>query len=307
MTKNGWIKLYRKLRDNPLWKQKPYSKGQAWVDLLLRANHKDHEILIGNKKVEIKRGEVFTSELKLAQDWGWSRHKVANFLNALAGRNQMQTPRKCDASSQIGTPKRTSKYTLLSIVNWQLYQSESIRKDTKKDIKRTSKGHQKDTNKNVKNDKNEKESKPKPCEAENLASPPSLPEHPARGGEKTKAVPEQTATQPEMSQIREVFTYWQQTFNHPKALLSKDRVGKIRSRLREDYTIPQLKRSIDGCKASKYHMGDNKYGKVYDSIGLIFRSAEKVEDFWGYLEKKKPESPTAKKLRELKEKELKKL
>ena len=123
-----------------------------------------------------------------------------------------------------------------------------------------------------------KESKPKPCEAENLASLSSLPEHPARQGEKRK--------ESEMSQIREVFTYWQQTFNHPKALLSKDRAGKIRSRLREDYTIPQLKRSIDGCKASPYHMGDNDSGKVYDSIGLIFRSAEKVEDFWGYLKKK---------------------
>ena len=123
-----------------------------------------------------------------------------------------------------------------------------------------------------------KESKPKPCEAENLASPSSLPGHPARQGKETKEA--------EMSQIRQVFKYWQQTFNHPKALLSKDRAGKIRARLRNGYDPSQLKRAIDGCKASSYHMGDNDAGKVYDSISLIFRNAEKLEDFWGYLKKK---------------------
>lgn len=91
------------------------------------------------------------------------------------------------------------------------------------------------------------------------------------------------------SDVLEVFNYWKQTFNHPKALLSSDRQRKIKARLREGYTISQLKQAIDGCRASPYHMGDNNSGRTYDTIGLIFRNAEKVEFFWGYLEKKKEE------------------
>ena len=138
---NGWIRLYRKIRDNPMWKKKPFSKGQAWVDLLLRANHKEGKVIVGTELIEVLPGQIFTSEKHLSEDWGWSRHKVANFLNALAGLNRMQTLRKSSASCQIGTPKRTSKYTIITLTNWELYQSDDSEKDIKKDIKRTSKGH----------------------------------------------------------------------------------------------------------------------------------------------------------------------
>ena len=37
----GWIKLHRTLQDNKLWYSEPLTKGQAWVDLILLANHKD--------------------------------------------------------------------------------------------------------------------------------------------------------------------------------------------------------------------------------------------------------------------------
>jgi len=35
-------------------------------------------------------------------------------------------------------------------------------------------------------------------------------------------------------------------------------------------------------------MGDNDGGKVYDSIGLIFRNDDKVEQFIGYTTKASP-------------------
>lgn len=311
MAKSGWIKLHRKLKESEIWKgHQPFDKRSAWLDLLLRATHKPSLILVKNQQIKVKPGQFFVSQKGLSESWNWSRHKVANFLNVLAGKNRNkmnQMITKSEPIAKIGTAKRTYLGFIITIVNWELYQSDNSNKDTKKDTKRdtngTPTGHKQECTKNV------KESKPKPCEAKNLASPPSLPEYPARQGKKERSlVLEQTTTQEEetipkseMSQIREVFKYWQEVFEHPKALLSKDRVGKIRSRLREDYTIPQLKRSIDGCKASSYHMGDNKHGKVYDSIGLIFRSAEKVEDFWGYL--KKRESPSARKLKQLREKE----
>ena len=38
MAKTGsYIKLDRGLKNNSLWLEKPFSKGQAWVDLLMLA------------------------------------------------------------------------------------------------------------------------------------------------------------------------------------------------------------------------------------------------------------------------------
>ena len=72
----GWIKIHRDLLDNELWSDKPFTKGQAWVDLLLLANHRDKNVLLGNCTELVERGSFITSELKLMERWGWGRKKV---------------------------------------------------------------------------------------------------------------------------------------------------------------------------------------------------------------------------------------
>ncbi len=143
---NGWIKLHRKIRENEIWEKEPFNKRSAWIDLLLRATHKKEKFLIGNTIIKLKAGQIFTSEKKLAEDWKWSRWKVRCFLNLLK------------EIGQIETPEKTSRYTILTIANWELYQSDNSNKDTNKNIKKTSKRHQKDTYKNVKNGNNDKKS-----------------------------------------------------------------------------------------------------------------------------------------------------
>lgn len=79
----GWIILLRTIQDNFLWKIRPYSKGQAWVDLILTANHQNNKVLIENETLLVKRGELITSQRKLAEKWGWSRNTVRTFLALL--------------------------------------------------------------------------------------------------------------------------------------------------------------------------------------------------------------------------------
>ena len=79
--------------------------------------------------------------------------------------------------------------------------------------------------------------------------------------------------------VKNIFSYWQKKLNHKKSKLTKERATKILARLKEGYTEDDLKKAIDGCAASSYHMGQNEQGMVYDSIGLIFRNAEKVDEF----------------------------
>lgn len=81
--REGWISIYRKIQDSWLWEDKPFSKGQAWIDILLLANHKDKKTLIGEELIEVKRGSFITSQRKLMQRWGWGSGRTRKFLKLL--------------------------------------------------------------------------------------------------------------------------------------------------------------------------------------------------------------------------------
>ena len=78
-----FIKLDRAILNHWLWKEKPFSKGQAWIDLLLIANYADEKKLDGDTVMIYKRGSIPRSVASLANRWGWNRKTVKNFLLAL--------------------------------------------------------------------------------------------------------------------------------------------------------------------------------------------------------------------------------
>lgn len=106
----GWIALDRKLLDHYLWECKPFSKGQAWVDLLLLANHKDHKTPYKGKVITCRRGEVNRSITWLASRWGWSRSKVRDYLRLLE-------------SDKMVALKTTVHRTTVTIENYAFYQT----------------------------------------------------------------------------------------------------------------------------------------------------------------------------------------
>lgn len=80
----GWIKFWRKMQDNWLWEERrKYSKFEAWVDLLMSANHAPQKTLIGSELVKVERGEFITSQVQLAKNWRWPRTTVQRFLDLL--------------------------------------------------------------------------------------------------------------------------------------------------------------------------------------------------------------------------------
>jgi len=109
----GWIKLFRQLRDHCLWIGERFSKGQAFVDLLLMAGYADREVMMGTTVVPVKRGEILTSQVRLAERWQWNRRTVARFLAGLQLLNMVRI------RSSKGTE---TGFTLISIVNWDIYQ-----------------------------------------------------------------------------------------------------------------------------------------------------------------------------------------
>lgn len=114
----GFIIVDRQIRDHWLWTDTPYSRGQAWIDLLMMAGYEDKTIIFDGKPLKLRRGEFVTSIRKLASAWKWSQGKVSRFLNALE-------------SEQMITQKRSSKRITVFIVNYGVYQgSRSTKRRT---------------------------------------------------------------------------------------------------------------------------------------------------------------------------------
>lgn len=85
---------------------------------------------------------------------------------------------------------------------------------------------------------------------------------------------------------RLVFDHWRTVMNSPHTNLSPDRKEVIIDRLREGWTVGELKYAIDGCASSNFHMGQNDRQAVYNQITIIFRDTEHVERFIRYAEVK---------------------
>jgi hypothetical protein len=138
---DGYIKLARCLLEKAIL-QNP-KLLQTWVWCLLKATHKEHEEMIGLKKVILTPGQFVTgrykgsSELKMNPSTFWK-----NLL-------WLQNNQSLDIKSN-------NKFSVVTVINWELYQIELFKSDSKNDTKITTKEQQNNTNKNVKNVKNEK-------------------------------------------------------------------------------------------------------------------------------------------------------
>lgn len=75
--------MYRSSMDDPLYLGEPFTKWQAWCDLILLAYFAPGEFFVRGVKVKAKRGCVYKAALELAERWRWSRGKVERFLKYL--------------------------------------------------------------------------------------------------------------------------------------------------------------------------------------------------------------------------------
>lgn len=89
--KKGYIMLWRSMFDNPMWQSEPFTRSQAWIDLLQLAHYKEepsHYYIRGNK-VDVEYGFVCTGKKYLAERWRWSNKKLNNFLKQLKKAHQI--------------------------------------------------------------------------------------------------------------------------------------------------------------------------------------------------------------------------
>lgn len=106
-----------------------------------------------------------------------------------------------------------------------------------------------------------------------LRTPDKLP------ASKVKKSKEKQSKEKKILLSNEIFSYWQKTMNLSRSKFTDGRKQKIKTRLDEGYTINDIKKAIDGCRASIYHMGENDNNTIYNDLTLICRTGEKLEWF----------------------------
>lgn len=139
---NGWIKLHRKLLENPIFSNE---KGlKVWIWCLLKANHADQEIYLGMKKITLKSGQFVFGRESAGGQLKMAYSTVRNWITIL----------KQDSYIDINS---TNKYSIVTINKWSDYQLADTKEDNKIKTNHTTDGQQMDTDKNIENDKNNKE------------------------------------------------------------------------------------------------------------------------------------------------------
>ena len=143
----GWIRLWRKMLDDVIWKTFTSEQKVITITLLLMANHENNEWFWKGKKFIVKKGQMITSidSVKHASGRGITTQNVRTALVKL---------------EKVGflTNQSTKEGRLISIVKWKKYQPLNIppNKELTKASQRPNKALT--PNKNDKNDKNDKKS-----------------------------------------------------------------------------------------------------------------------------------------------------
>lgn len=130
---NGYVLIHRKLmNDTMLWTNgEPFSKGQAWIDLIMLIQHSNYK--------GTQRGSYSTSQMWLARRWGWTRGKVQRFLEQLIEQGNVTT-------------NSTTHGTTVTLVNYEKYQSGRATNSTTNDTTKRATNRAQTNNVLTKND-----------------------------------------------------------------------------------------------------------------------------------------------------------
>ena len=136
----GWISLHRKILDNPILSyNRVYSRFEAFIYLLLKANHKEANVPIGSTLYKVKKGEMITSQKKLCKKFKWRNTKLRNFLN------MMQEDSMIDINTE-------TNLTRITICNYESYQDSQTTNKPSSNHQQTKSKPLTNTNNNANND-----------------------------------------------------------------------------------------------------------------------------------------------------------
>ncbi len=122
----GWVKLYRKIADGQIFQNEKLLKVFIWC--LIKASHQEHVFLHGRRKISLKPGQFITGRKKAGEELDMPPSTAWFYLKFLEADNTIDI-------------KSNNKYSLITVINWELYQSSEENLNSNFDNKRTTNGH----------------------------------------------------------------------------------------------------------------------------------------------------------------------
>ncbi len=111
----NWFKFYRKTFDNP-WMCYP-DVFTVWMHLLCYVAYEETDVIFKGKRETLKPGQGVFTISGIAEKWHISKSKVQRILNLLKNEKQIDT-------------QGTNRNTLITVINWNKYQSNDTPNDT---------------------------------------------------------------------------------------------------------------------------------------------------------------------------------
>ncbi|MGD6967136.1 hypothetical protein ACQCVP_11960 [Rossellomorea vietnamensis] len=132
----GWIKLHRKLLQSDIFQNEKMLK--VFMYCLLKASHIPFKQRVGRQQVFVGPGQFVFGRKVASADTGMKESTLWEYMKILE-------------EDGVINIKSNNKYSVITIVNWEVYQSQDENSDNKSDSKQTTNQQQIDTYKNVKN------------------------------------------------------------------------------------------------------------------------------------------------------------
>lgn len=139
----GWIRLHRKLKDSLVFDNPDLLK--VWIWCLLKATHDDYTQMVGLQEITLEKGQFVFGRKAASVELKMSESKVYRLIKKLENMQNLNI-------------KTNNKFSIITIENWGLYQSDECKGEQQSEQqmnnKRTTNEQQMNTNKNIKNNKN---------------------------------------------------------------------------------------------------------------------------------------------------------
>ncbi len=142
---HGYIKLYRKVMDSFVWTNPQMFK--LWMLCLMKASHDDRRFLFNGQEIRVSSGQFVTGRDALGKEYNEGTQSDQQVVS----RTLWRWMKKFE-NEQMLSIKSTTKYSIISINNWNEYQvsDQQLSSDCPSTVQHLS------TYKNDKNDKNDK-------------------------------------------------------------------------------------------------------------------------------------------------------
>jgi hypothetical protein len=107
----GYVRLWRKSIESG-WLKNP-NLWVFWCWCLMKASHKERDVVIGFQQVHLMPGDFIFGRKKASEELAMSEQTIRTCIETLKKLKNL-------------TIKVTNKYSVVSIVNWSIYQDEEI-------------------------------------------------------------------------------------------------------------------------------------------------------------------------------------